>query len=87
MQGEEADEVDEASSEEDDNDDSCSSNEGEDDSNSSEEEENDATDVSASDVIYSKEGNVAWKTTNPRVRRTPARNVIHYREGPQSVTM
>ena len=85
MQGSEADnEVDEASSDEDADVESCSSDEGEDnsDSTSSEEEKCEVADVSASEMILSKDGNIAWKTSNPRVRRTPARNVVHHREGP-----
>ena len=60
MQGCEADEMDEASSEEDADVESCSSD-GEDNSNnsSSKEEECEITDVSARDVIHSKDGSIA----------------------------
>ena len=37
---------------------------------------------SFSDVIYSRDGNIAWSTLNRRVRRTPVRNIVRHRVGP-----
>ena len=36
----------------------------------------------SSDVIYSRDGNIAWSTLNPRVRSTAARNIVRHRVGP-----